>query len=320
MKTLVTGATGLVGSWVSKKLVERGHSVRVLVRDAKRLPKLLVGLVEPVTGDIVDPDSLVRATTGVEVVFHAAGIPEQAVRDVSIFDRVNRQGTVNVLDAAAKVGARRVVHTSTMDVFATPARGGTLSEGPLDERPKPTPYEQSKVEAEREGRARVASGQDVVFINPAAIYGPSQTPTMLTATIAKLLRREVPLLPPGGMSVTYVESLAEAHLAAAERAAPGAGYLIADAHLTPRELAAVVAKVRAGVKVPAQGPEWLMRSIASLTTPALVAMGREALLDPGQLHWLLNDTRVDASKAMRELGFVPTPVEEGVRRTVEAVS
>lgn len=120
MQTLVTGATGLVGSWVAKKLIDRGHAVRVLVRDEARLPKRLAGLVEPVRGDVVDPASLSRAAAGVEVVFHAAGVPEQAVRDVSLFDRVNRQGTVNVLEAAAKAGVRRVVHTSTMDVFVTP--------------------------------------------------------------------------------------------------------------------------------------------------------------------------------------------------------
>lgn len=319
MRTLVTGATGLVGSWVAKALLDRGHAVRALVRDESRLPKMLAGLVEPVRGDVVDPSSLERAAAGVEVIFHAAGVPEQAVRDVSLFDRVNRQGTVNVLEAAAKAGVRRVVHTSTMDVFVTPPPGGTLTEGPLDAAPKPTPYERSKVEAERAGRARAAAGQDVVFINPAAIYGPSHAPTMLTATLARLLRGEVPMLPPGGMSVTYVESLAAAHLAAAERAPSGAGYLVADAHLSPRELAALVAREVEGVKVPAAGPAWLMKLVAASTTPVLVALGRAALLDPGQLHWLLNDTRVDASKARRELGFVPTPLDEGVRRTVAAL-
>lgn len=314
MKTLVTGATGLVGGWVARKLLEHGHEVRALVRDEKRL-KLAV---EPARGDITDPASVLAAAKGVDVIFHAAGMPEQAVRDVTVFDRINRQGTVNVLDAAQQAGVRRVVCTSTMDVFVTPPRGGTLVEGPVDPSPKPTPYEQSKTDAEREGRARAARGLDVVFINPAAIYGPTSAPTMLTATIAKLLRSEVPMLPPGGMSVTYVESLADAHLAAAERGVAGQSYLVADEHLSPVALAEVVAR-EAGLKVPTQGPEWLMKLVASLTTPVLLRLGKEPLLAPGQLHWVLNDTRVDASRAKRELGFVPTPVAEGVRRTVESL-
>jgi nucleoside-diphosphate-sugar epimerase len=120
------------------------------------------------------------------------------------------------------------------------------------------------------------------------------------------------------MSVTYVEGLADAHLAAAERGVAGQSYLVADEHLSPLALAEVVAG-EAGVKLPAQGPEWLMKLVAAVTTPLLLRLGKEPMLAPGQLHWVLNDTRVDASRAKRDLGFVPTPVVEGVRRTVASL-
>ncbi len=318
MKALVTGSTGLVGGWVARKLLERGHAVRALVRDATRLPGPLAGQVEVVTGDVTDAASVFAAAKGVDWVFHAAGVPEQAVRDEGLFERVNHHGTVHVLDAARKAGVRRVIYTSTMDVFAA-APGAVLSEGPVDPRPRPTAYERSKQHAELAARAAAAQGLDVVFLNPAAIYGPSSAPTMLTATLQQLLRGEVPLLPPGGMSVVYVEGLADAHLAAAERGVAGQGYLVADAHLSPRGLAEVVAAQVPGVRVPPEGPAWLMRLIAALTTPVLLRLGKAPLLDPGQLVWLLNDTRVDASLAKTHLGFVPTPLEEGVRRTVAAL-
>ena len=315
MLGLVTGSTGLVGGHLVRVLRERGHRVRVLVRDVARLPPALRGQVEALTGDVTDPGSLAAAVRGCDWVFHAAGVPEQAVRDEGLFERVNHQGSVNVFAAAKAAGVRRVVHTSTMDVFAA-ERGQVLREGPVDPRPRPTAYERSKQAAQLAAEAAVAQGLDVVCVNPAAIYGPSTTPTMLSATLRQLVRGEVPLLPPGGMSVVYVEGLAQAHLAAAERGVAGQSYLVADAHLSPRELAQVVASVVPGVRVPAQGPEWLMRALAAVTTPVLLASGRAPLLDPGQLVWLLNDTRVDASRAKAELGFVPTPVEEGVRRTL----
>jgi nucleoside-diphosphate-sugar epimerase len=317
MLALVTGSTGLVGGHLARMLLERGHQVRVLVRDVGRLPASLTGQVEVLAGDVTDPASLVPATRGCDWVFHAAGVPEQAVRDEQLFERVNHQGSVNVFAAARAAGVRRVVYTSTMDVFAA-TRGQVLREGPVDPRPRPTAYERSKQAAELAARAAAAQGLDVVCLNPAAIYGPSSAPTMLSATLGQLVRGELPLLPPGGMSVVYVEGLAQAHLAAAERGVAGQSYLVADAHLSPRELAQVVAAQVPGVKVPREGPEWLMRALATLTTPVLLRLGKPPLLDPGQLVWLLNDTRVDASRAKAELGFVPTPIDEGIRRTLAA--
>src|SRR5688572_19038268 len=100
MKILVTGATGLIGNAIAKHANEGGHSVRALVRDEERARKILPPRVALHRGDITDPQSLAAAMEGVKWVFHAAGMPEQWQRDEAIFDRVNRQGTVNVLQAA----------------------------------------------------------------------------------------------------------------------------------------------------------------------------------------------------------------------------
>lgn len=316
MKTLVTGATGLVGSWLCRALLERGDEVRALVRDPKRLPADLVGRVTAVKGDVTEPASLSPAMEGVELVFHAAGLPEQHLRDDSAFDRVNHQGTISVLDAAIAAKVRRVVYTSTMDVFSSP-RGGVVTEDSPQHDPRPTAYERSKQKAQHAVSSYV-DRLDVVWIYPSAIYGPGM-PTMLTGTIAKLLKGALPMLPPGGMSLVYVEGLAKAHLAAADRGQRGRGYLLADAHVTPKQLAEVVASVAPGTKVPATAPGWLLMAIARLTAPLFARLGKEPLADPGQLIWLLADTHVDASRAQRELGFAPTSVEEGVRRTVQAL-
>jgi nucleoside-diphosphate-sugar epimerase len=315
MKTLVTGATGLLGGWIARKLLDGGHAVRVLVRDEQRLPADLKGRVEVAKGDVSEPATLGVALAGVEVVFHSAGIPEQIVRDETIFDRVNHLGTVNMLSAAKAAGVRRFVHTSTMDTLEADA-AHVVREGQRATAPKPTPYERSKVAAEVAVRAAADAGLDAVWIHPAAIYGPGATPTMLTGTIAKLLTGELPMLPPGGMSVSYVESLAAAHVAAAERGERGQGYLVADAHVTPLALAQAVAAQVLGVRVPSVGPAWLLMAVAKVTTPVLTALGRAPLADAGQLHWLFADTRVDSSKATQQLGFSPTPVAEGLARTI----
>jgi len=316
MPNLVTGATGLVGHSIARALVARGQAVRALVRDPARARGLLPAGVEVVAGDVTDPPAkLARALDGVEVLFHAAGIPETWQRDEAIFDRVNRGGTRNVLDAARAAGVRRIVHTSTMDVFAAP-RGGTLVEGPLDPAPKPTAYERSKVAAQREVDADVARGVDVVTVCPAAVYGPGPVVTGLNAFAAKLLAGQIPLLPPGGISVAYSDGVGEAHAAAAERGRGGERYLVSDGYLSNAELAALVGAAAGRKRVPPSGPEWLLVPLAHALAPLARLAGFRPLVSPGELAFVLWQVRIDASKAHRELGHRPLDLAEGWRRTV----
>jgi nucleoside-diphosphate-sugar epimerase len=316
MRVLVTGATGLIGHAVARTLVARGHEVGALVRDVERARRLLPERVTPVPGDITRPDSLGPALVGVEWLFHSAGMPEQWQRDESVFDRVNRQGTAWVLGAARAAGVRRVVYTSTGDVFAAP-RGGTVVEGPLDPVPKKTAYERSKVAAEREVETVRAGGLEVVVLNPAATYGPAPVVTALNAAIVKQVKGKVPLLPPGGTSVAYVDGVAEAHVAAAERGRAGERYLLADGYLSLSELASEVARLVPGVRVPPLAPEWLLRGVTWVTAALARVLGFTPPVAPGELEFVLWQARLDAAKAVKELGFRKMPLEEGLRRTVE---
>ena len=318
--SLVTGATGLVGYGIVKALVARGDRVRALVRDPGRAGKLLPASVELVDGDVTEPATLGAAVAGVELVFHAAGMPEQWQRDERVFDRVNRQGTKNVLEASLGAGVRRVVYTSTMDVFAAP-RGGTLHETNVDPDPKPTAYERSKQAAEREADEVERRGLDVVFVNPGAVYGPSLQTTALNAFIRKLLDGKVPLLPPGGMSVAYIDGVADAHVAAAERGRRRERYLLGDEHLGMPELAAKVLRAaNSSRQVPKTGPAALLRALAAVSAPLARAFGFHPLIAAGELSFLTWNARVDSTKAQRELGFKPMPSDEGLRRTVAALA
>jgi dihydroflavonol-4-reductase len=316
MRATVTGATGLIGNAIARALHERGDQVHALVRDATRARTMLPDGIELVTGDITEPSTLPAAINDAEIVFHAAGLPEQWARDAAIFDRVNTQGTVNVLDAAKAAGVRRVVYTSTMDVFRADAES-TLRETQVDPELKHSAYERSKQLAEREVDRAIASGMDVVLLNPASVYGPSPIENGMNTFFARLLAGKAPMIPPGGASLAYIDSLTAAHLAAVEQGKNGERYLIADGHVTMKQLADITVAVAGLRRAPKVAPAWLLRSVAGVTVPLGKAFGLKPMLTHDELDFLLWDARCDTAKAERELGFVPTPIEDGVRRTVE---
>jgi nucleoside-diphosphate-sugar epimerase len=316
MRILVTGGTGLIGNAILKKLTERGADVRALVRDESRARKILPASVELVRGDIEDLSSLDAAMRGVTRVFHAAGLPEQWQPDEKIFERVNTRGTANVMRAALDGRVKRVIYTSTMDVFAAPP-GGTLVETNIDKQPKGTAYERSKQAAERETETYRARGLDVVYMNPGAVYGPSPVQLGVNSVFVQFLNGKMPLVPPGGMSLAYVHGVAEAHLVAADRAQSGERFLIADGHASTRALVEIIAHEARVSKVPPEAPVWLMRALADASVPIARTFGIRPIIAKGQLEFLLWDPRIDTTKAERELDFVPMPLEEGVRRTVQ---
>jgi len=317
MKALVTGGTGLVGNRIAKELVRRGHEVRAMVRDEKKARPLLPD-VTLCRGDITDRTSVEQAVEGMDWVFHAAGMPEQWQADASIFDRINCGGTKNVLEASLAAGVKRAVYTSTMDVFAA-EQGGTLVETRLDPNPKHTAYERSKQAADAAAERVREKGLFVVHLNPSAVYGPSPVHVALNSFFVRLLNKQVPMLPPGGMSVVYVDGVADAHIAAAERGASGERYLLADTFVTNEELAGEIRAQSDLSSIPRTAPTWLMKGLASASEPLAKKLGFTPLVAKGQLTFMLWAVRIDSSKAQRELGFTPFPLADGVARTIRAL-
>jgi nucleoside-diphosphate-sugar epimerase len=319
MRTLVTGATGKVGHAVTAALLERGDEARALVRDPGRA-KLPDG-AEPVQGDVRDPASLRRAVDGCELVFNAMGLPEQWLADEATFDRVNAHGSEAVVRAAAEAGARRVVHTSTIDVFhAEP--GARFDESQVADYPKGTAYERSKQKAEE--RVLAAAGEtgiELVIVNPAAVYGPGPTGSAsfereLFAPVVKGSRLQTPALPPGGCGVVFTSGVGRGQLLAAERGRPGERYILCDRHVTLNELGEAVVRVAGRGRVPPTLPVPAARAMAGAGELVARLIRRPPLLPRGQLHFFLWNAAPDAGKAVRELGWEPTPLEDGLRATL----
>ena len=321
MRALVTGATGKVGHSIARALLERGDEVHVLVRNPGRASSQLPPGVQAIRGDVTEPATVEQAAAGCELVFNAMGLPEQWFADPDIFERVNARGTETVVRAAAAAGARRVVHTSTIDVFhADP--GTPFDESQVADYPKGTAYERSKQHAERLALAAAAeAGVELVIVNPAAVYGPGPAGSAsvelgLLRPVVEGRRAAVPLLPPGGLPMVYSTGLATGQLLAAARGVPGERYILCDGQMSFRELAETAVRLAGRGRVPPVMPVPLAKALAAAGEIASRAIRKPPLLPKGQLHFFLWDARPQSGKAQRELGWVPTPLEEGLRAMV----
>ncbi len=314
---LITGATGTVGYPIARDLIARGDAVRALVRDAERARALLPPGAEPVPGDVTDRDSVRRAVAGAELVYHAAGLPEQWRRDDDDFTRVNVEGTRNVAEEALAAGIRRLVYTSTIDVFAwTP--GARFDESVLDPEPRPTVYERSKQEADRVVVGLGERGLDAVFLHPAAVYGP--VPALaagLNDLLVRLATKKIPMLLPGGMPVVHCDDVAAAHVRAADGAASGSRYIVADRYLTLSEIAASVAAAAPGARKPPVMPLAVARAVSAVGERIAALSGRPPLIPHGALIFLESHPVPDGGRARDELGLEVTPWERGLAETLD---
>jgi dihydroflavonol-4-reductase len=153
-------------------------------------------------------------------------------------------------------------------------------------------------------------------VNPGAVYGPGPVHIAANSMFIQFLNGQMPAVPPGGMALVYVDGVARAHVAAAERGKNGERYLIGDFHADNRALIELVAREAGVHKVPPQAPAWLLKLLTWVLAPLARLFGFRPIIAPGQLSYMLWNARIDNSKARRELGFVPTPLEQGVRQTL----
>ena len=182
---------------------------------------------------------------------------------------------------------------------------------------KGTAYERSKQLAERLVLAEAERGIEAVLVNPAGIIGPGPwAGAGWDGSLRDVIRGKLPAAPPGGMSLTWVDDAADAHVAALDRGRPGERYIVAGGFATIAEIARVAVDEAGRGRVPRTLPEPLARGVARAGEAVARIAGRPPLLPAGQLEFLLWEARADSSKVRDELGIDPLGWEQAVRRTV----
>jgi dihydroflavonol-4-reductase len=319
MTTLVTGATGFLGSHVTRLLVERGCRVRVLVRPASRLDGIRTLPCEIVHGDLRDERSLAAAVQGVDCVFHVAADYRFAVRDPRAVYDTNVTGTRHLLAACGLAGVGRVVYTSSVATIPPMPSGGPLpteaAAAPLDA--MIGHYKRSKLMAEQEALAAAARGVPVVIVNPTAPIGPGDwKPTPTGRIIVDFMRGRMLAYVRTGLNLVPVEDVAAGHLLAADRGRVGERYILGGRNLSLKEIFDMLAAIT-GRRAPAvRVPHALAIGAAHVSGLVARATGSEPRVPLEGARMARHTMFVDTSKARGELGFAAGPLPEALERAV----
>ena len=226
MTVVVTGASGHIGLNLVRALVAEKRSVRAVVHHNHQV---LDGLgVEIVTGDVTDMASLTRALEGADVVYHLAGVISLLRNESPLVEKINIQGTRNVIEACRSSHVKRLVHFSSIHAINPEPLDVPVDENhPLIQGHRYPPYDLSKAEAQREIRKAIAAGLNAVVVNPTGVFGPyDYQPSFFGTALLMMANGQMPALIDGGFDWVDARDVAQGAILAEQKAPSGSEYLL----------------------------------------------------------------------------------------------
>jgi dihydroflavonol-4-reductase len=315
-RTFITGGTGVIGTALVTRLIACGDDLVALARSDHAAATLEARGAHVVRGEAYDEDALVRGMEGCDRAFNVAGINSLCVEDPREMERLNVDGVLAAVRAAAHAGVPRLVHTSSAATIGeapgtvgnerTPHRGWYLST-----------YERTKTEGERRALACARElGQDLVCVNPSSVQGPGRaggTARFLLAFLDGRLKVFVRTT----VSLVDIDDCVSGHLLAAEHGVAGERYVLNGFALPLEDALALAGEVAGVERAPRLLPRRVATVAAAVTERAFTLARRKPPICREMVRTLLHGHRYDGSRAERELGVRYTDPRETLRKTVE---
>jgi len=314
--TLVTGATGFVGSAVLRALLNAGRQVRALVRSGSDMSNLGGLDVELAHGDLGDAASLQAAVAGCDGLFHVAADYRLWVPEPEAMYRINLDGTRALMQAAAEAGAARIVYTSSVATIGLHADGE-----PADEQ---TPssldgmighYKRSKYLAEFEVRRMACEqGLPAVIVNPSTPVGPRDIkPTPTGRMVLDAAGGRMPAYVDSGLNLVHVDDVAAGHLLAFDKGAVGERYILGGENMSLQAIFAEIAAITDRPAPKIRLPHNLVLPVAYLAEAwARLSGSGEPRVTVDGVRMAKKHMYFSCDKARRELGYAPRPAYEAL--------
>jgi nucleoside-diphosphate-sugar epimerase len=321
MKILVTGATGYIGQKLMSRLINAGHHVNALCRTQPEGALFNNPRVTVFEGELSDKEKIREAMHGCEQVYHIAAYARVWAKDPSRFYDVNVQGTVNVLEAALHQQVKKLVFTSTGATFGV-SNGQPLEEAHVRMMDFFNEYESSKFMAEEKVLYYVNKGLPAVIVHPVRVYGPGimNESNAVSRMIKMYLDGDWHVIPGNGEALgcfSYIDDVVDGHLLAMERGKSGEKYILGGENVSFNQfftlLKNLTGKKYMLVKVPLPFMMlygWQEEMMAKWFT-------REPMITRKWIKKYSYHSAFSSEKAVCQLGYRITPLEEGLSKTLE---
>lgn len=319
MLVFVTGSTGFVGSHVARELAAQGAELRLLVRPTSNTRNIDSLKADRVTGDLRDPESLKKAMSGCECVFHVAADYRLWTPDPKEMYKTNVEGTRAIIQSAQEAGVRRVVYCSSVATMGFDGTHPVTEDAPVALADMISHYKISKFMAEQVVLDAARKGANVVIVNPTTPIGEQDIkPTPTGRIIVDFLKGNFPAYVDTGLNIADVHAVAKGHVLAMEKAKPGERYILGGEDLTLKQLLDKLSAI-SGIPAPTmEVPHFVAMGFAifdELITGKLLGKEPRATMDAVRMG--RKKMYASSAKAQRELGYEVVPVEVALRRAVE---
>lgn len=318
MKTLVTGATGLIGSSLVRELLNDNIEVKVMVRENSDTRNIDGLDVEKAYGDIRDGESVKAALQGCDTFYQAAALYVFWTTDSKVIYDINVEGTKIALNAALEQGIEKVVYTSSIAAIGSSGPNMLANEDTeFNLWNTGDHYIRSKYLGEVEAKKFCDKGLPVVIVNPTGVTGVRDIkPTPTGKIILDVLNKKMPAYVDGGMNIVDVEDVARGHILAAQKGRIGERYILGNENLSLKDFFGLIGEV-SGV----QPPRLKLPYSAAIAMAYMYKFGsnithKPPVLTPPSVRFASKYTYYDVSKAVNELGLPQTPVKTTIEKAI----
>ena len=321
MRILVTGASGFIGKPICRRLVEMGHDVVALSRKQPRKACLESESIQMVCGDITSFSDVAAAMEQCDSCFHLAALAKPFSKHSSDFDRINVEGTRNILQSAIPAKLKRVVFTSTASVFGPSTLVHPTTEQSPVIRTANTAYERSKIQCESVVHEFQAQSLDVVTVYPSRVFGPGplHASNSFTHIIKLFLENKWRFVPGNGTAIgnyVFIDDVVDGHLRAMFRGKPNECYLLGGENLSFNQIVEHLHSIVPNQQRMFHVPRSILRLLGSLQLGSAKLFGTTPRITPAFVDKYLNNWCLDCEKAVHELDWRPTPFVDALKQTI----